>query len=262
MAETTGPGNDNLYDFNNFYVDPNEMDLDLVAKSLVKFHTITNFKTPTEELIAEVDGHGVSIGDYIITVRHTASHDVFYTPPMMTPFGLQRLPVPAEKKEDKSFLVLHNRKILLERFIEIPEKDILVFKKPKGIELFSFPYVIGNSDTLKTGNFIYVVGVPLNMQYHVRHGIIGSSLAPPEKSKEVLADLEVGFMIAAPISPGDSGTPIIAIRDGKFELVGLTQGIYTNISHVAWGIKINTIMGVINGAEKESQQKQKIMPEM
>jgi hypothetical protein len=49
-------------------------------------------------------------------------------------------------------------------------------------------------------------------------------------------------MVSNGLNPGDSGTPAIAIRDGKFELVGLTQGTFLRGQRLGWVLRINAIM--------------------
>jgi len=67
-----------------------------------------------------------------------------------------------------------------------------------------------------------------------------------------LPRFENAFMISNGVNPGDSGTPVIAIRDGQYELVGLSQGIFTNAQNLSWAIKINPIIN------KLKQRKEKV----
>ncbi|MEA2087721.1 MAG: hypothetical protein U9O91_06440, partial [Candidatus Caldatribacteriota bacterium] len=32
---------------------------------------------------------------------------------------------------------------------------------------------------------------------------------------------DIAFMTTAPINPGDSGSPVLASRDGKYEIIGI-----------------------------------------
>ena len=52
-------------------------------------------------------------------------------------------------------------------------------------------------------------------------------------------------MFSSGIVAGDSGSPIIAIRDGVYELVGLTHGVITIESRLGWGIRINRVKELI-----------------
>jgi len=69
-------------------------------------------------------------------------------------------------------------------------------------------------------------------------------------------------MISNGVNPGDSGTPVIAIRDGQYELVGLSQGIFANTQSLSWALKINPIVsklkeqvGRIKSPKMERQEK-------
>jgi S1-C subfamily serine protease len=68
----------------------------------------------------------------------------------------------------------------------------------------------------------------------------------PEAIAAILPRYENAFMISNGVNPGDSGTPVIAIRDGQYELVGLSQGIFTNAQNLSWAIKINPIIRKLN----------------
>ncbi|MBW3003934.1 S1C family serine protease, partial [Candidatus Woesearchaeota archaeon] len=66
----------------------------------------------------------------------------------------------------------------------------------------------GSSSELEPGDFLYVVGFPYEFRRQLTHGRISSSY---------------GVISSADVNPGNSGGPAYALRDGKPELVGLTQ---------------------------------------
>ncbi|NIS60920.1 MAG: trypsin-like serine protease [Proteobacteria bacterium] len=233
---------DGMYDNNPILVNQRLMPIQRIIDSVYFLHTDTEFKLEDGEVItAELDGTGVLILDrYILTVSHAVSHDSLQVE-MLTPMGIQRVDAPAEKLSEKTSLNLNGSRIRLEEVVKGKEDDIAIFKVPDGFQLNSFPYEIGNSDELQVGDFIYVVGNPMNYGINVREGIV-SSMVAPEAIAAVLPRFENAFMISNGVNPGDSGTPVIAIRDGKFELVGLSQGIFTNAQSLSWAIKINPIL--------------------
>jgi hypothetical protein len=49
------------------------------------------------------------------------------------------------------------------------------------------------------------------------------------------------FTISNGVLPGDSGAPVLALRNGVPELVGIVQGTI-GTTRVGWAIKINSIM--------------------
>ena len=237
---------DGMYDNNPILVNQRAMEIRKIIESVYFLHTDTEFKLEDGEVItAELDGAGVLIfGDYILTVNHAVSQDSLQVE-MLTPMGIQRIDVPAEKLSEHTYLKLDDSRIELEEVVKGKEDDIAIFKVPDGLHLNCFPYKIGNSDELEVGNFIYVIGNPMNYGINVREGIVSSMMAP-EAIAAILPRFENAFMISNGVNPGDSGTPVIAIRDGRYELVGLSQGIFTNAQNLSWAIKINPIINKLN----------------
>jgi len=237
---------DGMYDNNPILVNQRVMEIQRIIDSVHFLHTDTKFKLEDGEVItAELDGAGVLIYDrYILTVNHAVCQDTLQVE-MLTPVGTQTIDVPAEKLSEHTYLKLDDCRIELEAVVKGKEDDIAIFELPHGLRLNSFPYGIGNSDELKVGNFIYVIGNPMNYGINVREGIV-SSMMPPEAISAILPRFENAFMISNGVNPGDSGTPVIAIRDGQYELVGLSQGIFTNAQNLSWAIKINPIIYKLN----------------
>ena len=233
---------DGKYDNNPILVNQGLMQIQKIIESVYFLHTDTEFKLEDGEVITtELDSAGVLILDsFILTVNHAVSHDSLQVE-MVTPAGVQTIDVPAEKLSEHTYLNLNGSRIRLEELSKGKEDDIAIFKVPDGLKLDSFPYKIGNSDDLQVGHFIYVIGNPMNYGINVREGIVSSMMAP-EAISAVLPRFENAFMISNGVNPGDSGTPVIAIRDGQYELVGLSQGIFTNAQNLSWAIKINPII--------------------
>ncbi len=89
----------------------------------------------------------------------------------------------------------------------------------------------------------------MNYGINVREGIVSAMMAPDAISS-ILFRFENAFMISNGINPGDSGTPVIAVRDGQYELEGLSQGFFTSAQNLSWAIKINPIINKLNEKEK------------
>ena len=254
---------DGMYDNNPILVNQRLMRIQRIIDSVYFLHTDTEFKLEDGEVItAELDGAGVLVlGKYILTVSHAVSHDSLQAE-MLTPMGIQKIDLPAEKLSEKTSLDLHGSRISLEEVVKGKEDDIAIFTIPDGLQLNSFPYEIGNSDELQVGHFIYVVGNPMNYGINVREGIVSSMIAP-EAIAAVLPRFENAFMISNGVNPGDSGTPVIAIRDGKYELVGLSQGIFINTQSLSWAIKINPILiklkeGMVKREHPQMERQEKV----
>jgi S1-C subfamily serine protease len=237
---------DGLYDNNPILVNQEAMQIKKIIDAVCFLHTDTEFKLEDGEVVtAELEGAGVLIFEkYILTVNHAVSQDSLQVE-MVTPMGIQRIDVPAQKVSEQTYLKLNGTRIDLEEITKGKEDDIAIFELPDGLGLNSFPYQIGNSDDLQVGNFLYVIGNPLNYGINVREGIV-SSMTAPEAIAAILPRFENAFMISNGVNPGDSGTPVIAIRDGRYELVGLSQGIFTNAQNLSWAIKINPIIKTLD----------------
>jgi S1-C subfamily serine protease len=237
---------DGLYDNNPILVNQEAMQIKKIIDSVCFLHTDTELKLEDGEVVTvELEGAGVLIFEkYILTVNHAVSQDSLQVE-MVTPMGIQRIDVPAQKVSEHTYLKLNGTRIDLEEITKGKEDDIAIFKIPDGLGLTSFPYQIGNSDDLQVGNFLYVIGNPLNYGINVREGIV-SSMTAPEAIAAILPRFENAFMISNGVNPGDSGTPVIAIRDGRYELVGLSQGIFTNAQNLSWAIKINPIIKTLD----------------
>lgn len=117
-------------------------------------------------------------------------------------------------------------------------KDLAIISVPKLSQ--SLPYAIGNAAELQTQNIVYVTGWPLGLVKNVTQGHI-TSVHDSRLDRE---DIETTFLSDAAISPGNSGGGIFAVRDGKFELVGITTARYIGGDAMYIGVKINGISDV------------------
>lgn len=238
---------DGLYDNSALLVDHRQQSLDKIISSVYLLKSRGKFKTLEGVLAqAESQGIGVAIGENIvITVDHVVSN---YGLIKYTPFG--SIEEPAEKLSEATYLSLDGKEIELETVLRDREADVAVFKAPRGLTLQPFPYAIGNSDELRMGNYIYLIGNPLSLGLNVREGIV-SALAAPSKVQDIMVKPQTAFMISNGLNPGDSGGPVIAIRDGKYELVGLSQGTFVVSQRMGWALKINFIIEKISPRLKE-----------
>jgi len=238
------PSPDGRYDNHTYLVDPSRMDMARVAGSIVTLVTRTTFAGPGGEIIEKsIEGSGVVLGRFVLTAEHTVAQHTLEIP---SPFGSVELPV--LKKNEETFLrwrsVDHPMRVLHKNQAD----DIALFELPAGVQPPSFPHPLGNSDDLQVGNFIYVVGNPMNLGVNVREGIVSALRAPREISR-IGAKGENAFMVSNGLLPGDSGTPVIGIRDGQFELVGISQGTILQNNRLGWVIRINVIRDSLRSAQ-------------
>ncbi len=230
---------DGHYDNNTFLVNLREMSLARIIESLYAVRTEVTFRTKEDGRLVKADLTGTAVvlfGKYLLTVEHVVSLEEMAA---VTPFG--RVVIPATKVSERTFLEHDSKRYELERLVVDNDMDVALFRLPEGLSLKSFPYRMGNSDDLQVGNFVYLVGNPMNIGINVREGIVSSLKAPAIVSR-LNAVAENAFMVSNGLNPGDSGTPVIAIRDGVYELVGLSQGTFQTSQRLGWAIRINNIL--------------------
>jgi hypothetical protein len=203
---------DGKYDFNNsLFIDTRS--LNWVMDAIVTIQTRTLFEgfRSSEPFIKVSRGTGVVSGRYVLTLNHVVTQDSLE---VRTPFGAVR--VPLEKPKETTYLVSENREIALKEVLRDPNLDIALFEIPQDdLALPSLPCPVGNSNDLSVGNFLYVVG----------NAVVRDNL----------------FIISNGVVPGDSGGPVLGLRDGVPELVGLVQGTLGS-TRIGWAVKINPIL--------------------
>ncbi|MBI4147455.1 trypsin-like peptidase domain-containing protein [Candidatus Woesearchaeota archaeon] len=168
-----------------------------------------------------------------------------------------------EKKEDEKFYVedASGNKKEASRYIRTSEEmaGILKTMKPKKIKIvaqnetkdlavISVPklshlplaYSIGDAKELQAQNIVLVTGYPRGYFKNVNRGFVTSE----NDSRLLDKNYKNAFIFDASISPGNSGGGIFAVRDGKFELVGITSAMYTGANDLYIGVKINGVSEV------------------
>jgi len=227
---------DNQYDYGTSMVVHH--DIVGLKSSIATFETVTHFVNEEDPKIKsehKMIGTGVVIkGKYILTVEHVVGQDGYY---IRGPFGKMKLPGWTLEKRVVTLLA-HGERVPLKVLYRNREIDLALMELPKGVTATSFPGKIGDSDDLKVGNFVYLVGNPSVAGINVRQGIV-SALQAPSNVSDMNMIAENTFMISTGLVAGDSGTPVVAIRDGKYEIVGLAQGVYYSSNKLGWAIRIN-----------------------
>lgn len=92
--------------------------------------------------------------------------------------------------------------------------DISLFKS--NMDRPSIPF--GDSDQLKYGTHVVIIGFSLTAMINIKDGVVTSPDVPEMLQEPLLAKT---FMTNAPMNPGDSGSPVIAFRDGNPEIIGI-----------------------------------------
>lgn len=117
-----------------------------------------------------------------------------------------------------------------------PERDLVVLKISTSHHQ---TLVLGNSDTVKVGDTVYVVGNPKGLEGTFSHGIISGI------RRGAGHDL---LQITAPISPGSSGEPVI---NEKGEIIGVSVGGYEDGQNLNFAIPSNYLKTLLSLPDSE-----------
>ncbi|MHB8877318.1 MAG: S1 family peptidase [Myxococcaceae bacterium] len=122
----------------------------------------------------------------------------------------------------------------LARVVSDPQLDISVLRARAALPVI--PWRIGRSAALRERNVVDVRGFPLGAFKATAVGKVISAF-DHDDYKEWLHD---DFVVDALLSPGNSGSPVLAIscRTGEFELVGVYHAAYTR------GGALNVVVGI------------------
>ena len=131
--------------------------------------------------------------------------------------------------------------IPLSRVVGDPQMDIAVLSTASKLPVL--PWKIGHSARLKERNIVDVRGFPLGVFKATNVGKVVSSY-DHDTYKEWDHD---DFVVDALLSPGNSGSPVLAIscKTGEFELVGVYHAGYTRGSALNAVVGIDQIRGLI-----------------
>lgn len=214
-------------------------------------------------VVARIPGQD---GFYLITARHVWEASAF---PMEDIGKCERAGViPWFRAETRRYLIAGDKSFLLDPqiFYGDEQYDYLCVKLPEEIVggISVFPFALGKGGDLIRGNAVIVVSRPAQRRgVNARPGFVVNlgdydldrATFPEKKLKEAEhAGVDLGetsqeffFQIAAPVFPGDSGGFVMAIRDGRPELVGIVSAVPryapsvplmpgVAIDRVAWGL--------------------------
>lgn len=243
-------GIDGKYDSSHIYMDSIDETLAKVAKSVYRIETITTFKIGDQSSTLKIVGMGFSLDNkHILTAKHVTSIDSYQ---VLTPFGLMTFPLSAENKiEETTSLVFDDGSRNPVRVIyRDDELDFAVLETEEGVN--PPVYSIGDSEDFQIVN---VVIVPANFQtgLNIRLGYVTQlDFVQYGPKGEVAKRSEHIFGVSAVVSEGDSGSPILFLRDGKIELGGLVNFIVLPARGLGYGLKINPIIEKLK-RHKENQ---------
>jgi len=187
---------------------------------------------------------------HLLTAKHVTSIDTIQ---IQTPFGLMSIPLLLEAKIDESTSIIFDdgSRIPVRVIYRDKEMDFAVLEAEKKIQPPIYP--IGNSKDFKIANLVIL---PANFQtgLNIRIGHITQldfvRYGPEGEVTDTKDDI---FGISAVVSEGDSGAPIMLLRDGKIELGGLVNFIIPPARGLGYGLKINPIIEKLK-SNRETQE--------
>lgn len=115
----------------------------------------------------------------------------------------------------------------------------------------SLPYVVlGDSDTLESGQTVMALGSPHGLARSVSLGIVSVTDRYLEERDEDISPYNNWIQTDAAINPGNSGGPLVNLRG---EVVGVNARRLGGADNVGFAIPINTAREVIEGIIREGR---------
>lgn len=254
---------DGMYDNHNAFVDESEYSLEKVLESVETVTHVVKYMISYETLDGKVEAYDFDASTFGTAVVIDKKDGYAY---LLTNYHVANAKQP-EIKIDKPAKWLRVEKVMDEIYIQKyypglqhvvgynihAEKvagseylDAALIRAEDSQDFKKFPYEIGDSDDLRKGDFVWIVGNPLGLIGYVLEGNVSSL---------TYYDRTGWFMLGCDVQPGYSGGPVIAIRDGKYELVGLVNAVMVRenppdmlpdtLGSYGIAVKINPIMKMV-----------------
>lgn len=176
------------------------------------------------------EGRVIVIFPYVLVPYHIVDL-LSYPQTIMTPMGSRIIVHRADKVREEEYWFQErpaSEKISLRPVIFLPESELALFTLAPGDGEHLFQFTLGLSRQLRLGHKIFILGSPGLLGSFIREGIIANLHVTFPKNDvdrmgvgEWLMRSSIG--ISSAVLPGDSGSPVIALRDGNPELVGIVN---------------------------------------
>lgn len=197
-----------------------------VCEELCLIRTVAIFEKDGVQTEHERTGMAIPLKNVILSLSHVTEIDAIH--PVRTPFGVMMIDL--GKKVSERYYIDGVEVKLLGR-----EDDISLFK---GKTKRFFPFKLGDSDKLKVGDRVVVIGWSLAVVNNMKDGMISSLNS--KGIKETYPTKNACMMISVPINPGDSGSPVLAFTGDVPEIVGVVNAAVVD-KGMGFAIKINDI---------------------
>ncbi|MCZ6777433.1 MAG: serine protease [Acidobacteria bacterium] len=212
--------------------------------AVCRLRTQITYDLDGEPLRSELEGTGVIVEvggrKLILSLAHVVGEDLTAEPGWR---GAAAWRTKGRQQATRTWIDLPGGEVEIDLVHRDPRSDLAFFSLPEEITAPALPFPVGESDRLRIGDFVYLLGRLEGTDLHVRSGIV-SALSPTARIAELPFAQHV-FMISAPLSAGDSGSPVLAVRGGRYELVGIAQGKYATAREAGWVVRIETILSAL-----------------
>lgn len=233
-------GMDGRYDDSNIHMASAGRVLEEVIRGIYRIETSTAFRVGDDVSNLRIVGIAFSVdANHLLTAKHVTRIEEY---PVRTPFGLIRLRIAPEDKirEVTSIVEDDGSRIPLQVIYRDDSLDFAVLKADQPLE--SPRFSMGSSEDFRVANLVIL---PSNFQtgWNIRMGHVtqlefvryGEKGEVSERNPDI-------FGISAVVSEGDSGSPILLVRDGKVELGGIVSFIVLPARGLGYGLKIDPVM--------------------
>lgn len=176
---------------------------------------------------------------YIVALSHATDMAAAY----MTPFKSVNYSVSTSPSVDCPF----NTDSYF--FEAVDEKPITLVGRYEDISLFKASWEddspvipLGNSDKLDNGTHVIMVGFSSAEAINIKDGVVSRKTVGEDYRVPMLKNT---IMITTPMNPGDSGSPVIAFRNGQAEIVGIAAMTFPARQGFGFAFKSNYVKDVI-----------------
>lgn len=235
-------GVDSKYDFNNNLVRSWYLDRFFNYRVYVRTSVTLEIPEPLrgsdsnskKNFVKVSESPAVVIGQYVLMASHTNDAEILsrQTISMNTPIGTIEHVLEFKVLEyDVALITADNSTHSLKELYRSKEKDFSFFEiitsqndKQKNVKALNFPFEIGKSNQLRIGHFLYMNGRPVIYSEIARPGYVTSLVNAFLGGASEVKKEDSAFGISQSTDKGDSGSPVVAFRDGNPELVGIYLG--------------------------------------
>ncbi|MBI2055864.1 MAG: serine protease [Candidatus Sungbacteria bacterium] len=166
---------------------------------------------------------------HIITPFHVVDL-LSYAVRRPTPFGIIEVEEKADGIRNESYwlqLAAGAPRIQLKKIIGFADIDTALFETADITVALTAFLPLGKSTELCLGHTLLVLGSPALLGTHIRAGIASAFHLIPQELAEhkrfAPLKFNVFISISIPIDIGDSGSPVVALRDGAPEIIGFAS---------------------------------------